>query len=295
MTRVADAAFDTEPHHRFVRADGVDVFSREAGDPAAPVILLLHGFGASSHQFRKLMPILSRHFRLIAPDLPGFGFTQVPAGRGYVYSFDALAETMAGFVAALGLTRYIIYIFDYGAPVGLRLALKAPEAVAGLITQNGNAYEEGLSEAWLPVRAFWADNSPASREAIDKAIFSREGLRWQYEHGVADTSLIAPETYHLAADFIEQPGNREIQLDLTYDYQNNVRLYPAFQAFFRARRPKTLAIWGANDPFFLPAGAEAFRRDNPEAVVEFLDTGHFALETHSGHIGRRIVEVFGQV
>jgi pimeloyl-ACP methyl ester carboxylesterase len=276
---------------RRLQADGLNFFYRAAGNPDAPVLLLLHGFPSSSHQFRNLIPILATRFHVIAPDLPGFGFTEVPGERGYRYTFDDLAVSLGAFVDALGLKRYAMYVFDYGAPVGLRLALAHPERVTGLVSQNGNAYLEGLGDAWAPVRAYWAEPTAANRQVIADAVLNLEGTKWQYVHGVANPDDVAPESYTLDAALLERPGNKEIQLDLFLDYANNLKRYPDFQAFFRAAKIPTLAIWGRHDPFFIPPGAEAFKRDNPEAQVELLDTGHFALETHAAYIGRRIIEV----
>jgi len=270
-----------------VTADGVDVFYREAGPRDAPVMLLVHGFPSSSHMFRDLIPLLADKYRVIAPDLPGFGFTVVPAAREYVYTFDNLAATLGAFVDTLGLTKYALYVFDYGAPTGLRLAAKHPERVTALVSQNGNAYLEGLGEAWGPIRQAWADPGPASRAALG-AILDFEGTKWQYVHGVPDPSRVAPEAYHLDAALLQRPGNREIQIDLFVDYANNLEKYPLFQQFFRATQVPTLAIWGRNDPFFIPPGAEAYRRDNPNATVRLLDTGHFALETHVDDIAAEI-------
>jgi pimeloyl-ACP methyl ester carboxylesterase len=263
-----------------VEADGVKVFYRAAGDPSAPVVLLLHGFPTSSFMFRELIPRLANRFRVIAPDLPGFGFTEVPEQRRYTYSFDALARTIDAFTGALGLNRYAIYVFDYGAPTGLRLAMAHPERVSAIVSQNGNAYEEGLGDAWGPIRKYWAEPTAENREVIRKAILNLEGTRWQYTHGVANPESIAPESYTLDVALLERPGNKEIQLDLFLDYASNVKLYPKFQEYFRKSRPPLLAIWGKNDPFFIPAGAEAFRKDLPDARIQFLDTGHFATETH---------------
>jgi pimeloyl-ACP methyl ester carboxylesterase len=279
--------------YKSIKADGVKIFYREAGAPDAPVLLLLHGFPSSSHQFRDLIPLLADKYRLIAPDLPGFGFTGVPAQRNYRYTFDAIGETIRQFIDVLELKRYAMYFFDYGAPTGLRLALAYPERVSAIISQNGNAYLEGLGDAWAPIRQYWVDPSPANRQVINDAILHLEGTRWQYVEGVSNPDLIAPEAYYLDALLLERPGNKDIQLDLFYDYQNNLKLYPAFQQFFRDTNVPTLAIWGKGDPFFIPPGAEAYKRDNPNAVVELLDTGHFALETHVKHIARRIVEVLG--
>jgi pimeloyl-ACP methyl ester carboxylesterase len=263
-----------------VKADGVDVFYRASGDPRAPVVLLLHGFPASSFMFRELIPRLADQYRVIAPDLPGFGFTEVPAERKYKYSFDALAHTVEAFTDVLDLNRYAIYVFDYGAPTGLRLAMAHPERVTAIVSQNGNAYEEGLSDAWAPIRAYWAQPTAENREVIRKNILNLEGTRWQYTHGVAHPESVPPESYTLDAALLERKGNTDIQLDLFLDYASNVKLYPRFQEYFRTSKPALLAIWGKHDPFFLPAGAEAFRKDLPNAKVQLLDTGHFALETH---------------
>lgn len=278
--------------YAYADADGVRVFYREAGDPANPTLLLLHGYPSSSHQFRELIPLLADKFHLIAPDFPGFGFTDVPEARQYRYTFDALGKTLTDFVDKLGLQRYAMYVFDYGAPTGLRLALTYPERVTGFISQNGNAYLEGLGDAWDPVRAYWACPSAQNRRVVSDAVVNLEGTRWQYLHGVPDLLAVAPESHYLDALLLERPGNKDIQLDLFLDYANNLTLYPAFQAFFRQTRLPALIIWGKHDPFFTPAGAEAYKRDNPNAQVELLDTGHFALETHALHIAGRIREMF---
>lgn len=274
--------------YRYQQADGVNVFYREAGDPSLPVLLLLHGFPASSHQFRNLIPLLADKFHLIAPDFPGFGFTEVPAERHYSWTFDALGQTLTAFVDALGLTRYAMYLFDYGAPAGLRLALAYPDRVTGLISQNGNAYLEGLGEAWAPVRAMWADPSEANRQVVRDNVLTAEGVKWQYLHGVSDPQQVAPETYTLDTLLMARPGNKAIQLALFLDYASNLERYPAFQAFFRQHQVPTLVIWGRHDPFFIPPGAVAWQRDNPQAEVELLDSGHFALETHTDYIASRI-------
>ena len=275
--------------HR-VDADGVRVFYRAAGDANAPVVLLLHGFPASSFMFRELIPRLANDYRVIAPDLPGFGFTEVPEDREYIYSFDRLAATLNAFTQALKIRRYALYVFDYGAPTGLRLAMAHPDRVTAIISQNGNAYEEGLADAWAPIRKYWAEPSPENREVLRQNILNFEGTRWQYTYGVAQPASVPPESYTLDAALLERAGNKDIQLDLFRDYASNVKLYPAFQDYFRKAQPPFLAIWGKNDPFFLPAGAEAFRRDMPAARVEFLDTGHFALETHVGEIATAMKE-----
>jgi len=264
--------------HR-VQADGVTVFYREAGPADAPLVLLLHGFPTSSFQFRELMPRLADRYRVIAPDLPGFGFTEVPAQRAYQYSFDALARTVEQFTDALNLTRYALYVFDYGAPTGFRLAMARPERVTAIVSQNGNAYEEGLGDAWTPIRRYWSHPISENREAIRKGL-NAEGVRREYGSGIGNVDLIAPEGYTLDAALLARPGNVDIQLDLFLDYANNVKLYPAFHEYFRKWKPPLLAIWGKNDPYFIPAGAQAFQRDIPAATVQFLDTGHFALETH---------------
>jgi pimeloyl-ACP methyl ester carboxylesterase len=271
----------TEVILRRAEIDEVSVFYREAGDPERPAILLLHGFPSSSHQFRDLIPPLADRYRVIAPDLPGFGFTTMP--EGFDYSFASLARTMAAFTDVIGLERYAIYIFDYGAPVGLRLALDRPDAVTAIISQNGNAYEEGLSDGWAQTRAYWADPSWANREVM-RGMLTLESVRWQYTHGAPAETQVAPETYWLDHALLSRPGNDDIQLHLIADYASNVALYPRFHAYFRDRRPPLLAAWGANDPFFLPAGAEAFRRDLPDAEVHLLEAGHFALETHGREI-----------
>ena len=264
--------------HR-IQADGVTVFYREAGPADAPVVLLLHGFPTSSFQYRELIPRLADRYRVIAPDLPGFGFTVVPAERNYKYTFDALANTILAFTNVLNLKRYALYVFDYGAPTGFRLAMAHPERITAIVSQNGNAYEEGLGDAWAPIQQYWHHPTPENRETLRQAL-NPDGLRSQYTDGVPNPDMIAPEGYTLDAAMIARPGNMDIQLDLFLDYANNVKLYPAFQAYFRKSKPPLLAIWGKHDPFFIPPGAEAFPRDNPNATVQFLDTGHFALETH---------------
>jgi len=265
-------------HHR-VEADGVHVFYREAGLANAPVILLLHGFPTSSFQYRELIPRLADRYRVIAPDLPGFGFTEVPAERGYTYSFDALATTIFAFTQALKLKRYAMYVFDYGAPTGFRLALMAPERVTAIVSQNGNAYEQGLGDAWQPIQRYWREPTLEHRNAIRSGL-TLEGMRHEYSVGIPDPSLIEPEGYTLDAALLARPGNVDIQLDLFLDYANNVKLYPKFQEYFRNEKPPLLAVWGKFDPYFIPAGAEAFKKDIPNAIVKFLPTGHFALETH---------------
>ena len=267
--------------HHLVEADGIHVFYREAGPESAPVVLLLHGFPTSSFQYRELIPRLADRYRVIAPDLPGFGFTVVPPERGYTYTytFDALAKTIIAFTEALKLSRYALYVFDYGAPTGFRLALAAPERVSAIVSQNGNAYEEGLGDAWQPIQRYWREPTLEHRNAI-RAGLNLEGMRHEYSVGIPDPSLIKPEGYTLDAALLARPGNVDIQLDLFLDYANNVKLYPKFQEYFRSAKPPLWAVWGKFDPYFIPAGAEAFRRDIPKASVQLLPTGHFALETH---------------
>jgi pimeloyl-ACP methyl ester carboxylesterase len=270
-----------------VEADGIKIFYREAGPADAPVSLLLHGYPTSSHMFRHLMPRLASSFRLIAPDLPGFGFTEVPAERKYQYTFDNLAVTINAFVEALNLKRYTIYVFDYGAPTGFRLAVAHPERVSAIISQNGNGYVDGLGDAWDPIKKYWKEPTPANREAL-RGFIGLEGTKWQYVHGVTDPVRVEPEAYWLDTALLQRPGNAEIQLDLFLDYASNVKLYPTFQEYFRKSQPPLLAAWGKNDPFFIPPGAEAFRKDIPSAKVVFYDTGHFALETHVEEISEQI-------
>jgi len=272
-------------------ADGVNVFYREAGAANAPVVLLLHGFPASSFQFRELIPRLADRYHVIAPDLPGFGFTEVPDARGYRYSFNALAQTILAFTDALHLQSYALYVFDYGAPTGFRLAMARPERVTAIVSQNGNAYEEGLGDAWAPIRQYWTHPTSANRDVLRGAL-TPEGIRREYHTGMSAGQRIAPESYTLDAALIARPGNVEIQLDLFLDYANNVKIYPEFHRYFRAAQPPLLAIWGKNDPYFIPPGAEAFRRDIPNATVQFLDTGHFALETHLEEITHAMREFF---
>lgn len=280
--------------HRTIDVDGLNVFYREAGRREAPVLLLLHGFPTSSHMFRGLIPALADRYRVIAPDLPGFGFTDAPNRTGFAYTFEHLAEVANRFTEVLGLTRFAVLVFDYGAPVGFRLALKHPERIAAIISQNGNAYEEGLSDGWNPIQAYWREPTEKNCAAL-RDFLKPETTKWQYTHGVADESLVAPESYTLDSALLARPGNDEIQLDLFLDYASNVALYPDFQAYLRTHRPPLLAVWGKNDPFFLPPGAEAFRRDVPDAEVRFYDTGHFALETHGAEIAAAIGEFLGQL
>lgn len=289
----AAAGVASAVHYRSVEVDGIKLAYREAGNASSPTVLLLHGFPSSSHMFRNLIPRLATRYHVLAPDLPGFGFTEVPAALHFQYRFENLARVMEGFTARMGLQRYAIYVFDYGAPVGLRLALAHPERISAIVSQNGNAYEEGLSEGWNPIQKYWREPTPEHRAAL-RDLLKPESVQWQYNYGVPDASLIAPESYILDAQLLARHGNDEAQLDLFLDYASNVALYTRFQAYFRERRPPLLAVWGKHDPFFLPAGAEAFKHDIPEAEVRFYDTGHFALETHSAEIGAAILDFLGR-
>lgn len=270
----------------------VEVFYREAGPVDAPVILLLHGFPTSSHMFRDLIPALADRYRLIAPDLPGFGLTKAPPRGQFTYSFDSLADVLAGFVDAIGLKRYALYVFDYGAPTGFRLAMKHPERVSAIITQNGNAYVEGFSKEWGPWETYWRDPTPANREAT-RASLSDEAIRFQHEHGAA-SGLVSPDAYMLDTFYMHRPDASEIQLDLILSYRTNVALYPDFLSYFRKHRPPLLAVWGKNDAFFLPLGAEAYKRDVPDAEIHLLDAGHFALDTHYAEIAAYIRDFLGR-
>lgn len=275
--------------YRTINVGGLDIFYREAGDPNAPAILLLHGFPSSSHMFRDLIPELSAKYRVVAPDLPGFGQSSMPSREEFDYTFDNIAGIIHGFTHAVGLDRFALYVFDYGAPVGLRLALAHPEQISAIITQNGNAYVEGVSEAFAPLKAYWADPSDANRQAL-RGMLAPQTTTFQYTHGVADPSTVSPDGRTLDDFYLARPGADEIQLDLFLDYRNNVALFDQIHAYFRKRQPPLLAVWGKNDPFFIPAGAEAFKRDLPNAEIRFFDTGHFALETHAAEIGAAIRE-----
>jgi pimeloyl-ACP methyl ester carboxylesterase len=272
-----------------VDVDGVGVFYREAGRREAPTIVLLHGFPTASHMFRELIPELEDRFHLVAPDLPAFGQSDMPTRNAFGYTFENVTNVIDRFTEVIGLDRFVPYVFDYGAPVGFRIAVRHPDRIPAIISQNGNAYEEGLSSGWDPIRAYWTEPSAANRNALRKFL-APETTRWQYTHGVPDVTAVSPDGYSLDNFYLARPGVDDIQLDLLGDYKTNVALYPTFQNYFRTRKPRLLATWGKNDPFFLPAGAEAFRRDIPGAAVHFFDTGHFALETHAKEIGALIRE-----
>jgi pimeloyl-ACP methyl ester carboxylesterase len=270
----------------------LNIFYREAGPKDAPKLLLLHGFPSAGHMFRDLIPKLADRFHIIAPDLPGFGQSDMPARDAFTYSFDAIADVIDRFTEVVGFDRFALYVFDYGAPTGFRIAARHPERITAIISQNGNAYEEGLSEGWNPIQTYWRDPSDANRQAL-RQFLAPETTAWQYTYGVADPTAVSPDGYSLDNHYLARPGADEVQLDLFGDYKSNVALYPTFQAYLRTHQPPVLAVWGRSDPFFLPAGAEAFKRDVPGAVVTFFDTGHFALETHADEIAEAIGAFLG--
>jgi pimeloyl-ACP methyl ester carboxylesterase len=282
----------TDIAYRTADVDGLSVFYREAGAADAPTLLLLHGFPSSSHMFRELIPLLADKFHLVAPDLPSFGKSDMPKPDKFEYTFDHLADVIDRFTEVLGLDRFAIYVFDYGAPVGFRIAARHPDRITAIISQNGNAYTDGLSDGWAPVQAYWKDPSPANREAV-RSMVQPETTIWQYTHGVPDVTMVSPDGYGLDNFYLARPGADEIQLDLLLNYASNVALYPAWQEYFRTSQPPLLAVWGSNDPFFIPPGAEAFKRDIPGADVRFVPTGHFALETHVDEIASAIIDFLG--
>src|SRR5882724_9479737 len=280
--------------YRTANVNGLGVFYREAGASTAPKLLLLHGFPSAGHMFRDLIPLLADRFHLIAPDLPGFGQSDMPPRSRFQYTFDNLAGIIDRLTEKIGFEKFAVYVFDYGAPTGFRLAMKHPQRITAIISQNGNVYEEGLSEGWNPIRAYWQDASETNRKALRKFL-TPQTTYWQYTHGVSDASRVSPDGYSLDNFYLARPGADEVQLDLFGDYKSNVALYPGFQKYFRTDKPPFLAVWGKNDPFFLPSGAEAFKRDIPNAMVRFFETGHFALETHAVEIGEEIRKFLGSL
>jgi pimeloyl-ACP methyl ester carboxylesterase len=279
----------TDTHYSAANVDGFKVFYRQAGSKHSPKVLLLHGFPSASHMFRNLIPLLAENYHVVAPDLPGFGQSDMPPRDRFSYTFDNLAKVITRFTEIIDFNRFALYVFDYGAPTGFRLAVKHPERVSALISQNGNAYVEGLSDGWQPIRAYWNEPTEANRANL-RTFLAPKTTEWQYTHGVSDTTKVSPDGYSLDNFYLARPGADEVQLDLFRDYASNVALYPTFQEYFRTHKPPTLAVWGKNDPFFLPPGAEAFKRDIPNATVRFLDTGHFALETHVSEIADEILK-----
>ncbi|HEY4327805.1 MAG TPA: alpha/beta hydrolase [Mucilaginibacter sp.] len=271
------------------KIEDLNIFYRESGPAGAPTILLLHGFPTSSHMYRNLIPLLNENYHVIAPDLPGFGYSDAPKNTEFTYTFDNLTKYIQGLIDRLGLKRFAIQVFDYGAPVGYRIAVANPEKITGIISQNGNAYVEGLSDGWNPIQKYWAEPTEENRSNL-RGMSTAATTQWQYFTGVSDPTLVAPESYTLDQLFLDREGNVELQLDLFKDYASNVAMYPAFHEYFRKNQPALLAVWGNKDPFFLPPGAEAFKRDLPNAIVKFFDTGHFALETHVNEIGEEVVK-----
>ena len=292
-TRRPKGRFMSTVTYRKIDVDGFGVFYREAGPKNARALLLLHGFPTAGHMFRDLIPRLADRYRLVAPDLPGFGQSDIPARSAFTYTFESIANVIDRFTEVIGLRRFALYVFDYGAPTGFRIAARHPDRVTAIVSQNGNAYEQGLSDGWNPIRAYWQAPSQANRDAL-RTFLAPETTRWQYTHGVPDPTAVSPDGYSLDDFYLARAGADEIQLDLLGDYKSNVALYPTFQQYFRTHRPPFLAAWGKNDPFFLPAGAEAFRRDIPDAAIRFFDTGHFALETHASEIASAIGELLAR-
>ena len=284
----------TQVMHRTVEIDGLDIFYREAGPKDAPTILLLHGFPTSSRMFRNLIPALAERFHVVAPDYPGYGSSSMPALDEFEYSFDNLAKVVETFTERVGLDRYSIYLMDYGAPVGFRLAVKHPERVDALIVQNGNAYEEGLRDFWKPIRAYWKDKTPENARVLRDNLLTIEATEWQYTHGVRNPETIAPDNWFHDQYLLDRPGNKDIQIELFYDYGSNPPLYPEWQAYMREHQPPTLIVWGKNDHIFPAEGASPYKRDLKNLEFHLLDTGHFALEEDGGEIARLIQDFLGR-
>jgi pimeloyl-ACP methyl ester carboxylesterase len=291
MTTNAASEHSSTVHYNTVRIEDVDIFYREAGKKGAPVLLLLHGFPTSSNMFRNLISRLSGSFHIIAPDYPGYGFSSMPDRTQFSYTFEKMTDLVEQLTIKLELSKYIIYVMDYGAPIGYRLAIRHPEKIAGIIVQNGNAYEEGLREFWDPIKKYWGAATPENRAALEY-LTKPDATKWQYENGIADKTLVDPTTYTLDQIGMDRPGNGDIQLDMLYDYRTNVPFYPAFQEFFRKFQPPMLIVWGKNDFIFPPEGAAPYKRDLPKVETHLLDAGHFALETHGEEIASRIEGFF---
>ncbi len=290
MTSTLSTTEVKQTHYKTIAIRDVEIFYREAGAKTSPVLLLLHGFPTSSNMFRQVIDRLAKTFRVIAPDYPGYGFSSMPDHKSFAYTFENLASLMGDFTEKLGVDKYIVYLMDYGAPIGLRMALRNPEKIAGLIVQNGNAYEEGLREFWNPMKKYWEAPTPENFKGL---FLSDPGAaKWQYTNGVPDATLLDPSTWVLDQVGLDRPGNAEIQLDMLYDYRTNLPLYSAFQEFFRKCQPPTLIVWGKNDTVFPTEGALPYKRDLPEAEVHLIDTGHFALETHGDEIAGHIDTFF---
>lgn len=286
-----ELATDLQVSYHTKTIDGIDVFYREAGLKDRPTIVLLHGFPSSSHMFRNLIPELAKNYHVIAPDYPGFGHSASPDHQKFTYTFEKYAELIDKLLNELKIDKYAIYVFDYGAPVGFRLFMKHPDKITAIISQNGNAYEEGLGKFWDGIKAYWKTHAAKEREAI-RWLTTIKATRWQYENGVSkeDQEKISPDGWQHDQSLMDRPGNSEIQLDLFYDYQSNLPLYPKWQEAFRKYKPPLLAVWGKNDEIFIAPGAEAYRRDLPEAEIHFLNTGHFAIETHGKEISNLITD-----
>jgi len=290
MTSTMSSSDVSTVHYNTIDVGEVDIFYREAGAKTSPVLLLLHGFPTSSNMFRNVIGRLAKSFRVIAPDYPGYGFSSMPDRKSFSYNFENMARIMLEFTQKLGLRKYIVYLMDYGAPIGLRMALKSPDKIAGLIVQNGNAYEEGLRDFWIPMKKYWEDPSAENFKGL--FLSDPSAAKWQYTEGVPDISLVDPSTWTLDQVGLDRPGNPEIQLDMLYDYRTNLPLYPEFQVFFRKYQPPTLIVWGKNDAVFPTEGAIPYKRDLPNAEIHLIDTGHFALETHGQEIASHIERFF---